>query len=78
MLDITGSVNPGVGGRSLSLAVSGSVEFGCGEPSAFCLLPRLTTDQRDALTAAAGMIIYNTTLGKFQGYQAGSWQNLIA
>jgi hypothetical protein len=28
-----------------------------------------TTTQRDALTPAVGMMIYNTTLNKFQGYQ---------
>ena len=41
------------------------------------LLPTMTTAQRDALTAANGMIIYNTTTGKFQGYEAGAWTNLI-
>lgn len=37
----------------------------------------LTTTQRDALTAVNGMIIYNTTAAKFQGYEAGAWANLI-
>ena len=37
----------------------------------------LTTTERDALTAANGMIIYNTTLNKFQGYENGAWANLI-
>ena len=37
----------------------------------------LTTTQRDALTAANGMVIYNSTLNKFQGYENGSWVNLI-
>lgn len=32
------------------------------------LLPRLTTTERDALTPAAGMVIYNSTLGQFQRY----------
>lgn len=40
------------------------------------LLPRLTTTQRDALTAANGMLIYNTTTGKFQGRAAGAWVDL--
>jgi hypothetical protein len=40
------------------------------------LLPRLTTTQRNALTAANGMIVYNTTASKFQGYAGGSWVNL--
>jgi len=37
----------------------------------------LTTVQRDALTAANGMVIYNTTDNKFQGYESGAWANLI-
>ena len=32
------------------------------------LLPRMTTAQRDQLTPTGGMMIYNTTLRKFQGY----------
>lgn len=36
------------------------------------VLPRLTTVQRDALTPTEGMIIYNTTESKFQGYAAGT------
>jgi hypothetical protein len=39
------------------------------------IVPRLTTTQRDALTAAAGMIIFNTTTSKFQGYDGASWQD---
>ena len=41
------------------------------------LLGNMTTTVRDALTAANGMIIYNTTDNKFQGYENGSWANLI-
>jgi hypothetical protein len=37
----------------------------------------LTTTQRNALTAANGMIIYNSTDNKFQGYENGGWANLI-
>jgi len=36
-----------------------------------------TTAQRDALTATNGMVIYNSQLNKFQGYENGSWANLI-
>ncbi|OQX78714.1 MAG: hypothetical protein B6D61_04855 [Bacteroidetes bacterium 4484_249] len=32
------------------------------------LLPRMTTNQRNALTPVEGMMIYNTTERKFQGY----------
>jgi hypothetical protein len=37
------------------------------------LVPRLTTTERDALTAANGMIIYNTTLNQMQGRINGAW-----
>ena len=38
---------------------------------------KVTTTQRDALTASNGDIIYNTTDNKFQGYENGAWANLI-
>jgi hypothetical protein len=40
------------------------------------LLPRLTTTERNALTAANGMIIYNTTTSDIEGYTGGSWTAL--
>ena len=46
--------------------VSGFVQFGS-----------LTTLERDALTAANGMVIYNSTDNKFQGYENGAWVNLV-
>ena len=46
--------------------IDGFVQFGS-----------LTTAERDALTAANGMVIYNTTDNKFQGYENGAWVNLI-
>tara|TARA_B100001175_G_scaffold310449_1_gene313495 strand:- start:225 stop:1493 length:1269 start_codon:yes stop_codon:yes gene_type:complete len=36
-------------------------------------LASLTTTQRNSLSAANGMVIYNTTTSKFQGYAGGSW-----
>jgi len=36
----------------------------------------LTSIERDDLTAANGMVIYNTTNNKFEGYQNGAWINL--
>ncbi len=47
-------------------AATGFVQFGS-----------LTTVERDALTAANGMVIYNSTDNKFQGYEGGAWANLI-
>ena len=39
-------------------------------------LPRLTSVQRDALTAANGDLIYNTTTDYVQCYQANAWVNM--
>lgn len=40
------------------------------------LPPRMTTAQRDAIaTPAAGLIIYNTTDNKHQGYDGTNWNN---
>lgn len=36
------------------------------------LPPRMTSTQRDAITPVAGLIIYNTTTGKHEGYN-GAW-----
>ena len=41
------------------------------------ILTRMTTTQRNALTAVDGMLIYNTTDSKLQGYEASGWANLI-
>lgn len=41
------------------------------------LVSRMTTTEKNALTAVNGMIVYDTTLNKFQGYEAGAWANLI-
>jgi len=40
------------------------------------LVTRMTTTQRDALTAVDGMIIYNTTTATLQGRTNGSWTDL--
>lgn len=39
-------------------------------------LANLTTVQRDALTAAEGMMIFNTDTTRFQGYFNGAWGDL--
>lgn len=41
------------------------------------LLTRMTTVQRDALTAVNGMVLYNSTLNKVQVYEGGAWVSVI-
>lgn len=48
-----------------NVKASGFVQFG-----------NMTTTQRNALTPSNGMVIYNTTNNKFEGYQNGAWINL--
>jgi hypothetical protein len=37
------------------------------------IVPRMTTSQRDALTAVNGMIIYNSSTNQFNFYENGAW-----
>ncbi|MFB3922750.1 MAG: hypothetical protein ACE145_13580 [Terriglobia bacterium] len=65
----------------------GNVGIGTGSPATSALLdlssntgalivPRMTTTQRDAMTAVNGMIIYNTTVNQMQGYINDAWAAL--
>ena len=56
-----------------NLHVTGNAKIEGGE----LLLGNMTTVERDALTPANGMMLYNTTDNKFQGYENGAWVNLI-
>lgn len=40
------------------------------------MVPRMTTAQRAALTAANGMIVYDTTDARFKMYMGGNWENI--
>ena len=56
-----------------TLEVNGNVKVsGANE----LLLGNMTTTERDGLTASNGMIVYNTSDNKFQGYANGAWVNL--
>jgi hypothetical protein len=53
----------------------GQLDF-AGTSHAGVRLNNLTTTQRDALTAANGMIIYNTTTATMQKFENGSWTDV--
>jgi hypothetical protein len=63
--DSTGNV--GIGTTSPQGALDVSSTTGA------LIVPRMTTAQRNALTAVNGMIIYNTTTNQFNFYEAGAW-----
>jgi hypothetical protein len=52
-------------------AINGSIVA-----SNYVMFGRLTTSERDALFPENGMVIYNTTANRFQGYQNNSWINI--
>jgi hypothetical protein len=69
---ITGG-NVGIG--TIGPATSAKLELS--STTGALLLTRMTTAQRDALTAVNGMVLYNLTTNKFQAYENGAWANLI-
>ena len=64
------------------LAVAGGTMTGqlnfSGTTHAGIKLISLTTTQRDALTAANGMLIYNSTTATVQKYEAGAWVSIAS
>jgi hypothetical protein len=62
-----------VGDNSTTIidAIDGSITA-----QSFVQFGSLTTLERDSLNAVNGMVIYNTTANKFQGYQNSGWINL--
>ena len=58
-----------------NIQVNGGI-IGSGAGS-YIQLPTMTTTQRNAISANNGMLVYNTTDNKFQGYENGAWANLI-
>ena len=70
-LSSNGNLGIGIYVPTEKLSVSGNAKV-----TGFVQFGSLTTIQRDALTAENGMVIYNTTDNKFQGYQNGVWINL--
>ena len=66
MLDVTGSMD-------IALAVSGSVELGCGAPDAYVKMPSVAVRPSSPQN---GMMIYNTATTRFEVYQNGAWYYL--
>lgn len=69
------------------LVPAGQVGIGTSSPAASAaleissttgalLVSRMSTTERNALTAVDGMVIYNTTVSGFQGRAGGSWVDL--
>ena len=67
-----GTANVGMG--TASPAASAKLEISSTVGS--LLLPRMTTTQRDALTAVNGMLIYNSSNNVLEAYENGSWVNI--
>jgi hypothetical protein len=88
-LQVTGNVAIGytTAAPTNGLIVNGNVGIGTATPATSAildltsttgalLLPRMTTTQRDALTAVNGMILYNTTTNTTEARQDGAWVDL--
>jgi len=79
-INVNGSLNT-VGSGTPEIFSDNEIELNAGTriqatTGPFQML-NVTTTQRDALTSSNGDIIYNTSTNKFQGYENGSWANLI-
>lgn len=73
----------------MTIASAGNVGIGTAAPATSALLElssttgallltRVTTTQRDALTAVDGMVLYNSTLAQMQGRVGAAWVDLGA
>lgn len=54
-----------------------STAFEVKSTSGAILIPRMSTIQRNALTAIDGMILYDTTLPSFMGFAASTWYSFV-
>jgi hypothetical protein len=60
-----------------NLEVQGTATLANSVNTGYHQFASLTTAQRDALTPANGMVIYNLSTEKFQGRENGAWVNLV-
>ena len=63
---------------AINLSVGSSVVIQQNSGGGGFRVGNLTTTNRNALTAANGEVIYNTTDNKFQVYENGAWANIIS
>lgn len=73
---IKGSLKIGGTVDSTDVVTNSSVALEVESTTKAVVLSRMTTTERDALTAIAGMVVFNTTTTKFQGYDGSSWVDL--
>jgi len=57
-------------------ASSGSIYINSGITTGALVVPVLTTTQRDTLSGVAGMLIFNSSTNKHQGYDGSTWNDL--
>ena len=77
--NVTGNVDGIVGGTTpaavTGTAISGTSIAVTGTAGAMTL-NTVTTTQRNALSAANGMVVYNSTTSKIEAYAGGAWVQL--
>lgn len=57
--------------------VTGYIKMTGTGTNSYFLPPKLTSTQRDAITASSGMVVYNTTTNKLQCYNGLLWNDLF-
>lgn len=56
--------------------LNGKLSLTGGTMTGAITLANVTTVQRDALTPATGMLVFNTDTSRFQGYFSGAWSDI--
>lgn len=69
----TGGSNDSISKMTISGGVTVSAALEVQSTEGALLIPRMTSTQRDALTASDGMEIYNTTTSEWNYYNSGAW-----